>query len=184
MHLLGGTGNPGLVGRIETEEGGAGGRGNLVVLVYGIEQARHQTQAEACGLRPGVDLRGAVESTFESGLWADFAADCVECHDDRTKTGPTGKIPPDKKAFSLLSTAEAVADYLEPRMLETRTVADQADAWAILCESLADHSYAGLVETEQHRLAVAKMHGRFWWAILNNCNLVHSRGGLSSEKRD
>ena len=36
-------------------------------------------QAEACGLRPGVDLQQAVERSFESQLWEDFAADCVEC---------------------------------------------------------------------------------------------------------
>jgi len=36
-------------------------------------------QAGACGLVPGVDLRGAVEGAFESKLWAHFAADCVEC---------------------------------------------------------------------------------------------------------
>lgn len=36
-------------------------------------------QAGACGLRPGVDLRASVEGAFESTLWADFAADCVEC---------------------------------------------------------------------------------------------------------
>lgn len=33
----------------------------------------------ACGLRPGVDLRQAVQRSFESELWEDFAADCVEC---------------------------------------------------------------------------------------------------------
>jgi ferredoxin len=36
-------------------------------------------QAEACGLRPGVDLRAAVEKSTDSRLWEDFAADCVEC---------------------------------------------------------------------------------------------------------
>lgn len=35
--------------------------------------------AAACGLTPGMDLRQAVESRFESQLWEDFAADCVEC---------------------------------------------------------------------------------------------------------
>ncbi len=35
--------------------------------------------AAACGLRPGTDLRRAVERAFESDLWEDFAADCVEC---------------------------------------------------------------------------------------------------------
>ena len=36
-------------------------------------------QAGACGLEPGVDLRAGIEGAFESKLWADFAADCVEC---------------------------------------------------------------------------------------------------------
>ena len=31
------------------------------------------------GLEPGTDLRAAVETSFESGLWKDFAEDCVEC---------------------------------------------------------------------------------------------------------
>ncbi len=35
--------------------------------------------AAACGLRPGTDLRQAVEKAFDSDLWEDFAADCVEC---------------------------------------------------------------------------------------------------------
>jgi hypothetical protein len=35
--------------------------------------------AETAGLRPGMDFRGALEDTFESELWEDFAADCVEC---------------------------------------------------------------------------------------------------------
>ncbi len=49
---------------------------------------------------------------------------------------------------------EAIADYVEPRMLETRTVADQADAWSILSESLVSGDFSGLVRTEQYRLAV------------------------------
>ncbi|WP_442505333.1 hypothetical protein SH528x_004118 [Novipirellula sp. SH528] len=49
---------------------------------------------------------------------------------------------------------EAITDYVEPRMLETRTVADQADAWAILSQSLAEQSYSGIVKTEQQRIAV------------------------------
>ena len=36
-------------------------------------------QTRAHGLEPGDDLRSAVENSFESGLWADFAKDCVEC---------------------------------------------------------------------------------------------------------
>ena len=31
------------------------------------------------GLEPGDDLRAVVEKSFDSGLWADFAKDCVEC---------------------------------------------------------------------------------------------------------
>ncbi|WP_345323206.1 hypothetical protein [Novipirellula rosea] len=49
---------------------------------------------------------------------------------------------------------DAIADYVEPRMLETRTVADQADSWAILSQSLAEQSYLRIVQTEQHRIAV------------------------------
>ena len=36
-------------------------------------------QSKKYGLTPGTDLRTAVESSFESELWKDFAADCVEC---------------------------------------------------------------------------------------------------------
>ncbi len=35
---------------------------------------------------------------------------CIECHDDRSKTGPTGNPPADEKAFSLLSTADKPRD--------------------------------------------------------------------------
>ncbi len=35
--------------------------------------------SEAHGLKPGTDLRAAVENSFESELWSDFAKDCVEC---------------------------------------------------------------------------------------------------------
>jgi len=31
------------------------------------------------GMEPGIDLRTAVETSFESELWKDFAEDCVEC---------------------------------------------------------------------------------------------------------
>ena len=40
-------------------------------------------------------------------------------------------------------------------MLETRTVADQADAWASLSQSVADHAYWSIVKTEQQRIAVS-----------------------------
>ncbi|NQT37296.1 MAG: hypothetical protein HQ581_07400 [Planctomycetes bacterium] len=35
---------------------------------------------------------------------------CIKCHDDRSKTGPSGNVPDDKKAFSLLSTADKPRD--------------------------------------------------------------------------
>ena len=38
-----------------------------------------QKHAEVHGLKPGTDLQTAVEGAFESGLWAEFAEDCVEC---------------------------------------------------------------------------------------------------------
>lgn len=31
------------------------------------------------GLKPGTDFRTAIETTFESDLWKEFAEDCVEC---------------------------------------------------------------------------------------------------------
>jgi ferredoxin len=34
---------------------------------------------EASGLEPGTDLRAAIEGSFQSGFWSDFAKDCVEC---------------------------------------------------------------------------------------------------------
>jgi len=43
---------------------------------------RRQELTDHClshGLKPGADYRAAVEDSFESGLWADFAKDCVEC---------------------------------------------------------------------------------------------------------
>ncbi|KAA5539023.1 hypothetical protein FYK55_25680 [Roseiconus nitratireducens] len=49
----------------------------------------------------------------------------------------------------------AVADYVDRRMLETRAVANLADAWSELCNSLVAGNYAGVVHTEQLRLAVA-----------------------------
>jgi len=38
-----------------------------------------EDQCNAHGLRPGSDLQAAVEGSFESGLWTEFAEDCVEC---------------------------------------------------------------------------------------------------------
>lgn len=36
-------------------------------------------QSAAHGLRPGMDLAGAVRGAADSGLWGEFAVDCVEC---------------------------------------------------------------------------------------------------------
>ena len=36
-------------------------------------------QAEEHGLRPGMDLAGAVRRAKDSDMWGDFAKDCVEC---------------------------------------------------------------------------------------------------------
>jgi hypothetical protein len=36
-------------------------------------------QAAEHGLRPGMDLAGAVRGAKDSSLWGDFAVDCVEC---------------------------------------------------------------------------------------------------------
>lgn len=36
-------------------------------------------QCLAHGLTPGMDFQAAVESTFDSTLWQEFAQDCVEC---------------------------------------------------------------------------------------------------------
>jgi ferredoxin len=38
-----------------------------------------KTHCQVHGLKPGQDLRAAVEESFESELWQDFAKDCVEC---------------------------------------------------------------------------------------------------------
>jgi len=43
---------------------------------------KHETLAvhsEKHGVKPGADLRHALEDSFGSTLWQDFAADCVEC---------------------------------------------------------------------------------------------------------
>jgi ferredoxin len=36
-------------------------------------------QCQSRGLEPGTDWRAAVEGSFDSGLWDEFASDCVEC---------------------------------------------------------------------------------------------------------
>ncbi|MCA9137892.1 MAG: hypothetical protein KDB00_14070 [Planctomycetales bacterium] len=50
---------------------------------------------------------------------------------------------------------EGIALYVDSRIQETRAVADQANVWAALRDSIAGDSYAGLLETEQHRLSIA-----------------------------
>lgn len=34
---------------------------------------------ESHGLRPGTDFQSALEASFDSGLWREFATECVEC---------------------------------------------------------------------------------------------------------
>lgn len=45
-------------------------------------------------------------------------------------------------------------DYVTARILESRTVADQADAWAQLASQLQDGRYAGLAEVDQQSVAL------------------------------
>lgn len=59
----------------------------------------------------------------------------------------------DRLQFENENKAE-VSDYVARRILEARNVADQADAWMSLCESLGDSDYSRIVFTEQHRLGV------------------------------
>ena len=50
-------------------------RDGLRVTMHG----RLVEHAQASGLKLDTDLKAAVEGAFDSGLWEDFAADCVEC---------------------------------------------------------------------------------------------------------
>ena len=50
---------------------------------------------------------------------------------------------------------EGIDIYIESRLQETRGVADLADAWSEVSDSLASVSYSGLLRTEQHRLAIS-----------------------------
>ena len=49
---------------------------------------------------------------------------------------------------------ESALNFIEPRLLEARSVLGQADAWVILSQSLSQQAYHGIVRTEQQRLAV------------------------------
>ena len=54
-------------------------------VVEALEQQRAQRYAELVeqgneyGISPGMDFRAAVEGAFESDIWGEIAADCVEC---------------------------------------------------------------------------------------------------------
>jgi sulfhydrogenase subunit beta (sulfur reductase) len=54
-------------------------------LLEELEQQRSERydelvdQCQVHGLSPGADLQAAVEGSFESELWGDFAENCVEC---------------------------------------------------------------------------------------------------------
>jgi hypothetical protein len=50
---------------------------------------------------------------------------------------------------------EEVASYVNARLLESRTVADQAEAWALVAGHLQDKKYHGLAEVDQQKLAIA-----------------------------
>ena len=67
-----------------------------------------------------------------------------------------------ERLFSLLDRLQfenngniGLDQYVESRIQETRAVADQANLWANLSNSIAASSYPSLVESEQHRLAIA-----------------------------
>src|SRR5262249_27780186 len=53
------------------------------------------------------------------------------------------------------STEQEVTAYVTSRLLESRTVADQADTWLQLTEHTEHKRYQGLAEVDQHRLAIA-----------------------------
>ncbi|MFG0332248.1 MAG: hypothetical protein ACF8TS_02705 [Maioricimonas sp. JB049] len=48
-----------------------------------------------------------------------------------------------------------VADYVTGRLLESRTVADQADQWTRIAGHLENRRFHGLAEVDQHQLAIA-----------------------------
>jgi hypothetical protein len=53
------------------------------------------------------------------------------------------------------STEQEVTAYVSSRLLESRTVADQADTWLQVTEHAQHRHYHGLAEVDQHRLAIA-----------------------------
>ena len=50
---------------------------------------------------------------------------------------------------------DEVSDYVAARLLESRTVADQAVAWAAIARNLERKHYAGLAEVDQQKLSIA-----------------------------
>jgi hypothetical protein len=61
--------------------------------------------------KPLMDFHGPPRGfSFRKEIQPILDKHCVRCHDDRTKTGPTGNMAADKKAFSLLSTADKPRD--------------------------------------------------------------------------
>lgn len=60
----------------------------------------------------------------------------------------------DRLQFEYEGTPE-VSAYVQPRLLESRTVADQAEAWVIFVGNLVERSYDSIVSVEQQRMAVA-----------------------------
>ena len=72
-----GAGLLGAIGHL-LQEAGPG----LVHVVQEQRERHYERMARECesrGLKPGSDLRAAVEGSFDAGLWSDFAIDCVEC---------------------------------------------------------------------------------------------------------
>jgi len=49
---------------------------------------------------------------------------------------------------------EEISDYVQPRLLECRTVSNQAEAWAITVRDIGKQAYSSIAATEQHRLAI------------------------------
>lgn len=50
---------------------------------------------------------------------------------------------------------QGLSQYVEVRIQETRIVADQVNVWSNLSESMVAGAYSGIVETEQHRIAIS-----------------------------
>jgi ferredoxin len=54
----------------------------LLDAVQNQREQHYNVLAESCeflGIKPGTDLQAAVEGSFDSALWAEYAENCVEC---------------------------------------------------------------------------------------------------------